>query len=206
MLGWMGHFGRALALGLGVAVLAGCASTPAPIARAGAASTGWGAPGPQAERPFSPDAPPRILDPNAHLQCVPFARSASGIQIYGDANLWWARAAGRYPRSSRPAAGAVLAIRGYNTNTRGHVAVVTEVLSPRLIRVDHANWLNGGEVSVGVPVADVSPNNDWSQIRVWHIPGEHWGGRVYRADGFIHPVMLMAGGAGSLRSIASSSE
>jgi hypothetical protein len=191
MMGWMGFGARALALGFGLAVLTACASTPAPIARAGAAT--WGE-GPDAPAPFDRDAPPRILDANAHLQCVPFARAASGIQIYGDAQHWWARAAGRYPRSSVPAAGAVLAIRGFNTDARGHVAVVTEVVSSRLIRVDHANWLNGGEISVGVPIADVSPNNDWSQIRVWHVPGNHWGGRVYEAQGFIHPFTLMAMG------------
>ncbi|UPT61867.1 MAG: hypothetical protein M0D54_15915 [Hyphomonadaceae bacterium JAD_PAG50586_4] len=82
--------------------------------------------------------------------------------------------------------------RGFNTTTRGHVAVVTHVESSRIIRVDQANWLNNGEISVGVPVIDVSPNNDWSQVRVWHIPGNHWGGRVYVAEGFIHPFTLMA--------------
>jgi hypothetical protein len=39
-------------------------------------------------------------------------------------------------------------------------------------------------------VLDVSPNNDWSQVRVWHIPGGHWGGRVYSVEGFIHPFAL----------------
>ena len=29
-------------------------------------------------------------------QCVPFARAASGIQIYGDAWTWWDQAEGRY--------------------------------------------------------------------------------------------------------------
>jgi len=190
MVGLTGIGGRALALGLGLLALAACASTPAPIH--GPQRGGAGPSAAHAPPPFHPDAPPRVLDPSAGLQCVPFARNASGIQIYGDAHHWWARAAGRYPRSSTPAAGAVLAIRGYNTNARGHVAVVTEVLNSRLIRVDHANWLNGGEISVGVPVVDVSPANDWSQIRVWHLPGDHWGGRVYAAQGFIHPIALMA--------------
>jgi hypothetical protein len=86
----------------------------------------------------------------------------------------------------------VLVIRGFGDPGRGHVAVVTQIDSSRLIRVDHANWLNGGEISVGVPVLDVSPNNDWSEIRVWHIPGDHWGGRIYQAEGFIHPFTLYA--------------
>lgn len=181
---------RALAFGLMAAVLTACASTPAPIS-AGALGRGGNVarlPTP----PFDPGAPPRVTDANARLQCVPFARGASGIEIYGDANTWWRQAAGRYPRSSSPAPGAVLVTRGFNNPGRGHVAVVTHIESSRIIRVDHANWLNRGEVSVGVPVIDVSPNNDWSQIRVWYIPGGHWGGRVYEAEGFIHPFTLMA--------------
>lgn len=186
MMAGVGTGARLAALGLALALASACASTPAPIAGRGEP---WAA---EPALPFNPDAPPRVLDANAGLQCVPFARSASGIQIYGDAHTWWGQAAGRYPRSNVPAAGSVLAINGYRTNARGHVAVVTQVLSSRLIRVDHANWLNGGEVSVGVPIADVSPNNDWSQIRVWHVPGGHWGGRVYQAQGFIHAFTLMA--------------
>jgi hypothetical protein len=31
----------------------------------------------------------------AYLQCVPYARQVSGIQIYGDAWTWWDQAAGR---------------------------------------------------------------------------------------------------------------
>jgi hypothetical protein len=179
---------RALALGLGLAALAACASTPAPV------SAGPGRTYSQAQ----PDLPsfdgdePRVADYSARLQCVPFARDASGVQIYGNANTWWAQAAGRYPRSNQPAPGSVFVMRGYRTTTRGHVAVVTHVDSSRLIRVDQANWLNNGEISVGVPVLDVSPNNDWSEVRVWYIPGGHWGGRVYQAEGFIHPFSLQA--------------
>lgn len=188
-------FGPARAFGLGLVALglAACASTPAPIsAGMGGAGAGWPSPGAVERPPFSPDAPPRVLDYSARLQCVPFARQASGIQLFGDANTWWAQAAGRYPRSNSPAPGSVLVTRGYNNPGRGHVAVVTEILSERVIRVDQANWLNGGEISVGVPVMDVSPENDWSQVRVWHIPGGHWGGRVYQADGFIHAFSLRA--------------
>lgn len=180
---------RALALGLIAAALTACASTPAPVypglrGREPIAS---------ADRlPFDPDLPPRVTDARANLQCVPFARNASGVEIYGNANTWWARAEGRYPRSGLPAAGAVLVVRGYYGPGRGHVAVVREVVSDRILRVDHANWLNNGEISVGVPVLDVSPENDWSQIKVWHIPGGHWGGRVYHVQGFIHPLVMHA--------------
>lgn len=185
---------RALALGLGVAVMTACASVPAPVV------DGTGLRGrdrvavavPREPPPYLPSQAPRIADPYANLQCVPFAREVSGIEIYGNANTWWDRAAGRYPRSSRPAPGSVIVIQGFRGPGRGHVAVVREIISPRVLRVDHANWLNNGEISVGVPVMDVSPNGDWSQIRVWHIPGDHWGGRVYQVEGFIHPFGLQA--------------
>ncbi|GAA3271795.1 hypothetical protein GCM10020258_47310 [Sphingomonas yabuuchiae] len=36
-------------------------------------------------------------------QCVPFARQASGIAIYGDAWTWWSKAEGKYPRGRTPA-------------------------------------------------------------------------------------------------------
>ena len=169
-----------MALGLAAIALSACASTPSPLA--------WprGESGPPAFEPGEA----RVAEPGARLQCVPYARRASGIELYGDAVTWWEQAAGRYPRSNTPAPGSVLAIRGYNNPRRGHVAVVRDIVSERIILVDHANWLNRGEISLGVPVMDVSDANDWSQIRVWHIPGRHWGGRVYTADGFIHAFAL----------------
>jgi CHAP domain len=173
--------GLACGLALAAIALSACASSPTPAGMAGPDFT------------ISPPwegVEPRIANPRARLQCVPYARSASGIDIYGDAVTWWAQAEGRYPRSTTPAPGAVLAVRGYNNARRGHVAVVRDILSSRLIRVDHANWLNRGEISTAVPVMDVSANNDWREIRVWHVPGGHWGGRVYVADGFIHPFDL----------------
>ena len=178
---------RALCLGLMLAVLAACATTPAPIS-----AGGYGRP-PAVERlPDLDGGDARVTDYAANLQCVPFAREASGVEIFGNANTWWDQAAGRYPRSKIPAFGSVFVLRGYNTTARGHVAVVTHIDSDRVIRVDQANWLNGGEISRGVPVIDVSPNNDWTEVRVWHIPGGQWGARVYRADGFIHPFQLQA--------------
>lgn len=191
MAGSLSMTARALCLGLMASALAACATAaPAPIVDRG------GLRGVRTEAlpppPAGRDGPARVSDYSARLQCVPYARAASGIEIYGDAHLWWDRAAGRYPRSQRPAAGAVLVMRGYRDANRGHVAVVREIENSRLILVDQANWLNGGEISVGVPVLDVSPNNDWSQVRVWYIPGDHWGGRVYEAQGFIHPFALHA--------------
>ena len=180
---------RALILAMLALSLAACASVPAPIL------SSWPQ-GPQAPvysgaDPIDPYAPPRILADAPPSECVPFARSASGVEIYGDANTWWVQAEGRYPRSQTPAVGSVLVMRGYSDPAHGHVAVVSAIVSDRVIRVDQANWLNQGETSLSVPVIDVSPNNDWTEVRVWYIPDEHWGGRVYAAEGFIHPFALV---------------
>lgn len=142
--------------------------------------------------PFDTIEAPVVLADQPYSECVPYARGASGVAIYGDAVTWWAQADGRYPRSSHPAEGSVLVLRGWNDDTRGHVAVVRAILSSRMIEVDHANWLGTGEVSLNVPVIDVSEANDWSEVRVWNIPDNHWGGRVYDAQGFIHSFAFPA--------------
>ena len=41
-------------------------------------------------------------------ECVPFARAASGIRIYGDAWTWWDQADGKYRRGDSPRTGAVI--------------------------------------------------------------------------------------------------
>ena len=73
----------------------------------------------------------------------------------------------------------------------GHVSVVTRVISNRLVLVDHANWAPArtsgrGAVTTAVPVLDVSPKNDWSQVRVWFHPTNDFGTRVYRTDGYVY--------------------
>jgi len=176
---------RAGGLGLLGLALVGCVSVPyatlptAPAGRPYEPPAAWNGSGPTLERPVSP------------LQCVPFARTASRIEIYGDAHTWWDQAAGRFPRSSIPAEGSVLVLRGYNTDNRGHVAVVTQIVSEREILVDQANWMNGGEITRRVPVLDVSANNDWSQVRVWWLPTQSLGVRIYEARGFIHPLPVL---------------
>ena len=69
----------------------------------------------------------------------------------------------------------------------GHVAVVAQVLNAREALVDHANWMNTGEIVRGALVRDVSAANDWSAVRVWHPPTNSLGLRVYPAFGFVHP-------------------
>lgn len=139
---------------------------------------------------FEPIA--RVTNSRARLQCVPFARRESGVEIYGNANTWWRQAQARYETAQAPAEGAVLVLRGYANANRGHVAVVRQVVSPRLIIVDHANWLNAGEITRDVPIMDVSEAGDWSEVKVWHVPGRHWGGRTYDVQGFILNILTDA--------------
>ena len=120
------------------------------------------------------------------LQCVPFARAASGIELKGNAALWWEAAAGVYERGSRPEPGSVLNFRATGHMRLGHVAVVTAVTGPREIEVDHANWGGSyGGVSRHVAVMDVSADNDWSEVRVaLGRTGEF--GSTYPTYGFIY--------------------
>jgi hypothetical protein len=140
---------------------------------------------------FEPPAPPTgSFTPSLHargprLQCVPFARAESGVEIYGDADTWWSQAQDRFATARAPDQGAVIVMRGYRNPNRGHVGVVRQVVNRRLILVDHANWMNRGEITRRVPVRDVSAAGDWSQIQVWNVRGRHWGGRTYEVQGFI---------------------
>lgn len=124
---------------------------------------------------------------NSGLQCVPYARDHSGVKIQGDAYTWWDKAQGRYARSRQPAEGAVLVLYNYAGPARGHVAVVRDVVNAREIRIDHANWLDDGAIYTDDPVRDVSPNNDWTQVKVFNQRAGAWGGRVYPVQGFIGP-------------------
>jgi surface antigen len=123
------------------------------------------------------------------ISCVPFARAASGIDVKGNAVNWWANASGIYARGFRPEPGSVLNFRATGRMRLGHVAVISRVLSSREVEVDQANWwgpgIGRGGVSRGIPVIDVSENNDWSEVRVGL---GHSGdfGSVYPTYGFIY--------------------
>src|SRR5271167_4253957 len=66
---------------------------------------------------------------NAPVECVPFARALTGVQLRGAAEDWWQEAAGRYQRASSPAVGSILVLGRSGRLPDGHVAVVTRVLS-----------------------------------------------------------------------------
>lgn len=119
------------------------------------------------------------------LQCVPYAREHSQVKIFGDAWTWWDKASGKYERGASPADGTVMVLHNYAGPNHGHVAVVRRIVSPREIRIDHANWLNDGSIYVNNPVVDVSDANDWSAVKVFNIQTGAWGGKTYPVKGFI---------------------
>ncbi|MES2989025.1 MAG: CHAP domain-containing protein [Pseudomonadota bacterium] len=122
-------------------------------------------------------------------ECVPFARAASGIQIFGNAWTWWAQADGRYLRGKTPRVGAVLVFAQSAKLRFGHVAVVSRIIEDRVM-VTHANWsrVNGvrGKAERDVTLFDVSPRGDWSQVKVWYRDTKGLGGSAYSASGFIY--------------------
>ena len=82
---------------------------------------------------------PATANASRYLQCVPFAREVSGIDIRGNAKTWWAQAADRYDRGSNPREGSVLAMPGYGKMGYGHVAITVEDLD-----AEHARKMGTG--------------------------------------------------------------
>jgi surface antigen len=128
---------------------------------------------------------------NEGLQCVPFARAVSGVEIRGDAHTWWGQAAGRYDRGNQPKVGAVLAFKPYAGMRLGHVAAVRRIVDDRTILVSHANWslIDGtrGHIENNVRVIDVSDAGDWSKVRVWFDKLGDLGTTHWPVHGFIYP-------------------
>ncbi|MDH7973172.1 CHAP domain-containing protein [Sphingomonas sp. AR_OL41] len=123
-------------------------------------------------------------------ECVPFARAASGIQIYGDAWTWWDQADGRYRRGYQPRVGAVIVFARSARLPLGHVAVISRVVTSRVVMVTHANWsrIDGarGHAEQDVTLTDVSANGDWSDVRVWYRGVDGLGSTAYPVYGFIY--------------------
>lgn len=133
-----------------------------------------------------------LLAANAQAeQCVTFAREVSGIGLKGDGWTWWASAAGHYDRGQKPRDGAVVVFKKHGSMSHGHVAVVTQVISARKVLVDHANWAphrgrGRGQVTTKVMMLDVSPHNDWTEVRVWNEASQEIGKKIYPTYGFIY--------------------
>ena len=107
-----------------------------------------------------------------------------------------------YSRGSVPEPGSVLTFRPNGRMRLGHVAVVSRVINPREIEVEHANWWGPGMyggVAHNIPVVDVSEANDWTAVRVGLSESGKFGS-VYPTYGFIYDrpdtgVMVASRGA-----------
>ncbi len=121
--------------------------------------------------------------PQGRWWCVPFARMVTGLSLRGNAKTWWEQAKGRYQRSQEPKVGAVMAFAAGKSMPKGHVAVVSGLISDREILVVQANW-SRGKVTLDDRVIDVSDAGDWSRVRVEN-SGESLG-RVNPVNGFIY--------------------
>ena len=123
-------------------------------------------------------------------QCAPYAREITPVTIRGNAWTWWGQAEGRYERGNSPQIGSVMVFKRSGAMPYGHVAVVRRVVSDREVILEHANWAahgsgNRGKVKVGDRAIDISPNNDWTSVRVWHSQSGNFG-RANPVYGFIY--------------------
>lgn len=118
--------------------------------------------------------------------CVAYAKAVTGIKIDGNAGLWWSHAAGRYDRGQAPKIGSILVFKSSGHMHSGHVAVVSALVDSRKILVDQANW-ERGRVSKAMAVVDVSPANDWTNVKVLGNRAEAGGQRDNPTFGFIYP-------------------
>lgn len=174
------------------ALAAACSPSPTQRLAAAQSAPAWSVMAANADSVPDGRASPRIVPGRPGLQCVPYARERSGIPIRGDAWTWWNQASGKFKRSNRPSIGSVLVVGRTTKNKYGHLAVVTRIVSDREIIVDHANWLNKGKIHLDSPVHDVSPDNDWSQVKFWYTPGNVLGRSAYPVSGFIEPPRKVA--------------
>jgi hypothetical protein len=128
-------------------------------------------------------AAPAMAQP---LQCVPYARAQSGIDLHGNAATWWSQAEGNYNRGQTPRAGSVLVFKASGAMRVGHVAVVKQIVDERHVVLNHANWSRPGMIETSAMAEDVSEKGDWSNVRVWYAPSHSMGLRASPAFGFIY--------------------
>jgi hypothetical protein len=144
----------------------------------------------------------------ASVECAPFARALTGVVLSGAAADWWQQAAGRLTRTLQPEVGSILVFRRSRRLPDGHVAVVSQVLSRRQIKVTQANWVHH-RVTEDQPIVDVSGRGDWSEVRVWWPAAGELGVTDYATFGFVrpdHPIgrdRLVAATPGAIRTAES---
>ncbi|MGE0272582.1 MAG: CHAP domain-containing protein [Alphaproteobacteria bacterium] len=126
---------------------------------------------------------------NPGINCVQYVRSVSDVELSGDGWMWWDRAGDRYERGNTPQPGAIMVFKRTKSMVHGHVAIVSELVDERTIRINHANWAPRGglrgRVDTDVTVQDISDNNDWSAVRVWYEKADNFG-RPYPIAGFVY--------------------
>jgi len=101
-----------------------------------------------------------------------------------------ARGRRRYAEGATPKIGAVLVFRPTTSIKLGHVAVVSRIVSPRILMITHANWSRigrlRGQVERDVTLVDVSAANNWSAVRIWWRDVKGLGTTSYPIYGFIY--------------------
>src|SRR6516165_1932133 len=125
------------------------------------------------------------IKPSRAANCALYARAETGVALFGSAGGWWDEANGRYERGHVPAVGSILVFKRTQQIPSGHVAVVAQVIGPREILVDHANWYHGA-VTRGMSVIDTSSAHDWTSVAVINPPSGTLG-RDYPTYGFVYP-------------------
>ena len=117
--------------------------------------------------------------------CVFYARAATGVSLFGAAGGWWDGAAGLYERGHVPEVGSILVFKRTGFIPSGHVAVVSKVVGPGQVLIDHSNWYHG-RVTRDTPVIDTSPDHDWTQVAVMNVASGEFG-RDSPTYGFVYP-------------------
>ena len=141
-----------------------------------------------ASRFDTPNASGRYV--SSPVQCVPYARQSSGINLYGDAHTWWPQAQQKgYVCGPYPTPGAVLVLSKTSTMHYGHLAVVKRLINNREIDVTHSNWGSDWAsrriIYESMRVQDISAANDWSMVRFWNHKVKAFG-FPYAVSGFIY--------------------
>jgi len=128
--------------------------------------------------------------PASAMTCVAYVRAVTGFDLSGNAWQWWNAAAGVYNRGHLPGPGAVMVFSRTRHMRDGHVAIDHDILGPREILIDQGNWEivhhRRGAVSRDVHVIDVSPDNDWTMVRVQWQQSDVFG-RDNPVSGFVYP-------------------
>ena len=132
-----------------------------------------------ASRQYAPSLAPVVAAERASVRAV--RPENSGIELSGNAARGGTTLPACMSGALAPEVGSILNFRARpGTCGWATVAVVTNVISPRHIEIDHANWGAPGRISRNIDVVDVSPSNDWTDVRVALSQSEDYGKRLLR--------------------------